>query len=115
MDYHKTAILNAVDSRQAVRMHVGSHLIVRLECNASSGFLWEVTECNNEILEQIGPFIFEQDTDWRSNVGAAGVSVWTFLAKRCGTSELRLLCRRPFDLASPPSRTFSVTVAVMPV
>lgn len=95
-------------------MMVGDLLVVRLGCNPSTGFDWHVKDSGNGTLEQVGPYAFEQETWLKDRVGAPGVAVYRFRARRCGSGRLKLAYYQPFDPGPPPLYTFVVDIVVTP-
>ncbi|TAK31783.1 MAG: hypothetical protein EPO21_16720 [Chloroflexota bacterium] len=94
---------------QTVDLKLGQELVVNLEGNPATGYMWEVREINQAILQKKGDATFEPKVE---RPGASGTVTLRFEPKAEGESPLRLVYRRPWEQDKPSSRSFSVAVRV---
>lgn len=88
---------------------VGGQLVVVLEGNPSTGYMWEVDEVDGAILQQVGEPEFRALSDL---VGAGGLSILRFQAVATGRTMLRLAYRRPWENDVEPLKMFEVYIEV---
>jgi len=98
--------LSEANDGDPVALRGDQTLVIDLEGNLSTGYLWEVAEVDDAILQQVGQFEFRQYSDV---VGSAGRQTLRFRAAGKGRTGLVLAYRRPWE-GAPPLRTFSVSV-----
>src|SRR5450759_690824 len=105
----KAARLSDGESGKTVQLAVGGSLVIDLEENASTGYVWQV-EGAPPVLKAAG----DKATPGEQGglVGAAGRRILTFTAAQAGTGELRLAYARPWEKGVPPAKTFVVTFVV---
>ena len=88
---------------------IGDQLVVVLEGNPTTGYLWEVEAVDESTLQQVGETEFLSD----SNVpGSGGKLTLCFQAMATGQTTLRLVYHRPWEEDVEPLKTFKVNVAV---
>ena len=95
---------------QQVTMINGQILIVSLDANPSTGFVWEVSEVDTGVLEQLGIPRFQAGS---SLLGAEGVQVFEFRSLTGGQTELKMVYVRAFEEDAEPTNTFNVNVNVL--
>jgi inhibitor of cysteine peptidase len=98
--------LSEANDGDTVALRGDQILVIDLEGNLSTGYLWEVAAVDDAILLQVGQFEFRQYSDV---VGSAGRQTLRFRAAGEGRTGLVLAYRRPWEDAAP-LRTFSVSV-----
>lgn len=103
-----TLTLTNADSGSSVSVNSGDTIILELEENPTTGYLWKVEALDSHILELTGE---NYEAAGSGGIGGAGKRKLTFRANSAGISPLRLKCVRPWD-ADTPLTTFSVTVNV---
>ena len=101
--------LDANDNGRQIKVKKGQVLVVILESNPTTGYLWEVVECEQRILQQVGEAEFEPESD---KIGAPGVATLRFKALNTGSTALRLIHHRPWEKDVDPLATFSLRVVV---
>ncbi len=102
--------LDAADNGQQIELGEGEVLVIGLESNPSTGYLWEVDGLparGEEVLRQTGEFEFEPMSNL---IGAPAMEIMRFEAVRPGKSALRLVHRRPWEDGVEPLETFSIHV-----
>ena len=88
---------------------ISDQLVVVLEGNPTTGYMWEVEGVDESILQQIDDADFLPDSD---ALGAGGKLVLHFRAMSMGQTTLRLVYHRPWEEDVEPLKTFTVNVAV---
>lgn len=94
----------------SVTVAEGQRLIVRLEGQPGTGYVWELQEAPS-LLRQAGDSAFEplpESTD--AAMGSQVIQVMTFSPVRAGNETLTLVYRRPWERGIAPLRTFSIQV-----
>ncbi|MCX7047938.1 MAG: protease inhibitor I42 family protein [Candidatus Sumerlaeota bacterium] len=103
-------------SGQTVTLEVGQQLRVRLKGNPTTGYSWSDPKIEGAAVESAGKPEYVTDNAKRPDaqrlVGAGGEFVFTFSAKKEGTSKITLEYRRPWEKETPPIKTFTCTVVV---
>ena len=85
----------------AVDLKVGDKLVVVLNSNASTGYLWSASGMNTvSILQQVGKAVVTSGGG-SGLVGAPGKTKFIFSAVKTGTDQLEFWYARPSDPASP--------------
>ena len=95
---------------QQVTIINGQVLIVSLASNPSTGFIWEVSEVDGAVLQQLGIPRFEAGT---TGLGAEGVQIFEFRSINSGQTELNMVYIRAFEEDPEPANTFSVNINVL--
>jgi predicted secreted protein len=86
-------------------------LVISLESNPSTGYLWEVAEISKNALHQVGTTEFEQTSPL---LGAPGKQILRFRPVGAGRSNLKLVYHRPWEKGVDPAREFSIQVVGQP-
>jgi predicted secreted protein len=100
--------LNETDSGKTVEIGVGDELEVVLPGAPTTGYIWEVSSPDPNVLKP-GKADF---ITGNKAVGSGGMEVIRFHAIAAGKSEVKLIFHRPFEHNIPPSKTFEVTVII---
>ncbi|WP_194834578.1 protease inhibitor I42 family protein [Nocardia sp. XZ_19_369] len=100
------------DNGQERRLTVGQHLVVTLPANPSTGYLWQISELDANVLQAQGDPGFETDPNVPVAPGAGGSSVWTFAGKAPGSTKLSMQYLRPWEQGVEPAQTYSLTIKV---
>jgi predicted secreted protein len=94
----------------------GQLLVLTLEANPSTGYLWQVDDLEPTAVRQVGvpEYVTEvspisEDSD-QLRVGAPAMAVLRFEAIAKGESTIRLAYRRPWEKGGAPLKTYSVRV-----
>ena len=101
------------DTDSQVELEQGQILVVTLESNPTTGYLWEQVESQESILEQMGEAEFKpSETGGPPLVGAGGWEIFRFKAVSAGQMTLQLVYHRPWEEGVEPLKTFSLQVVV---
>ena len=105
-------VLTATDGGSQVNLSAGQVLVVTLESNPTTGYGWEVSEVDGDVLAQIGEAEFQQaPTEGEELVGAGGAETLRFATAK-GETTLTLAYRRSWEKDVEPVETFTVEVVV---
>lgn len=102
--------LTEADSGRMIDLTPGQNLVITLVANPSTGYTWEATALNQNLLQQVGQPAFTSDNPGLA--GAPGHMTFRFKAVHIGQTTLTLIYHRSFEPGVPPSKTFSVTVII---
>jgi len=102
-------MLEEGDSGTEVSLTVGAQLWIVLSGNASTGYVWEVTDLDTAVLELTATTSRSQCTI--PMPGCGQVETWKFTALSPGSTVLNMVYHRPWEDVEP-SRTFTLTVTV---
>jgi len=94
-----------------VELVLGEMLVVRLESNPSTGYLWEIDELDGGVVQQRGEVDFESAVQDNPPPGTGGWAIFRFEAVGEGESELRLIYHQPWT-DEEPLVVYTVQVAV---
>jgi inhibitor of cysteine peptidase len=97
------------DVGATIEMNSADELVVALQGNPGTGYAWEVLPADVAVLEQVGEWEFEPQSNL---AGAPGTMTLRFRAVEAGQQVLQLVYRRPWETDVPPLDTFEVTVIV---
>ena len=103
--------LNATDNNTAINVTTGEFLVVTLEGNPTTGYIWEVIEPLDElVLQQIGGIAFVQDYAEPGLVGVPGVQIATFEVVGAGDATIKMVYHQPWETDVEPVDTFTLNV-----
>lgn len=91
-----SSLLIENQARCPQNLELGQTLTLRLPSNPSTGYRWELINAAPEILNSLGPEVFNPGSQGQI-VGAPGHSVWRFTAHSSGSGELALAYKRPWE------------------
>ena len=105
----KTIKINGEDNGSTISMKQGENLVLSIDGNPTTGYIWEIDSVDQNILQSAG------EPDYKSDsmlVGSGGTYKFKFTALSAGTTTLKLKYWRTFEPENPPVETFEVTVNV---
>jgi inhibitor of cysteine peptidase len=105
--------LTEADNGQPATLYVGGKIVIELPANPTTGYTWEVGEMDTNILKQTGGT--EYNSSSSTPLGQGGTQTLRFQAIAPGRTTLKLIYRRPFEINTPPVRTYTIQVIVVPV
>jgi len=106
----KPVYLTGTDDSRTVTLTKGQRVTISLEANPTTGYQWELAECDSSILAPQGEPKYTAPRT--PPIGSGGQESWRFRAMAKGKTELRLVYRRSWEDKSEPGRTFAATVVV---
>lgn len=101
-------IISETDNGKVIELATGRLLKLRLPTRPSTGFVWEVTQMDGSLLEELDG---ETEPPLDAVVGEA-THVRRFIPAGTGRARLELVYRRPWEKSASPLRRFSVEVVV---
>ena len=106
-------VLTAEDDGSVVELGEGQALVVTLESNPTTGYSWQVSEVDQDVLMQIGDPEFKEAAaaEGEQVLGAGGTETFYF-ASAAGETTLTLVYHRPWEEDVEPEEVFSVEVIV---
>lgn len=96
------------DSGKTFEINVGDDLEIVLSGNPTTGYVWEVSSLDSDLLKQNKSDFLAID----KAIGGGGMEIIKLHAISQGTSEVRLIFHRPFERNVPPVTVFSATVVI---
>jgi inhibitor of cysteine peptidase len=87
----------------------GETLTLKIFGNPTTGYLWQVVECDRGVLMQRSEPVFVPDSE---RIGSGGKFIFRFSAGRPGSTRLKLVYRRPWERNIPPAKTFELGLTV---
>lgn len=106
---HGEMRLGVDDSGRRVVLQPGQTVVLSLDANPSTGYIWETVHAAEPVLRQVGDSEFRPGSE---RVGASGTQVLRFEAAAAGQASLELAYRRPWEKGATPRQTFSLEVMV---
>jgi len=97
--------LSGKDDGRQVELRGDQLLVIALESNPSTGYLWEVGGLDERLLRQVGEIEFQQESNL---LGAPAKQIMRFQAVGEGQTTLKLAYRRPWEKGVEPAKTFSI-------
>ncbi|MCL4528531.1 MAG: protease inhibitor I42 family protein [Chloroflexi bacterium] len=107
--------INADSNGKTIQLNNGELLLVELDQNASTGYEWLVDKIEPDKLTNLGT-----DYSYGQNLppGSGGLQLLCFKAANAGTTNLRLIYRRPWEVNVTPEpfapSDFEITVNITP-
>lgn len=105
----KTIKINADDNGNTIEMKRGETLILSINGNPTTGYIWEIESVDQNILQSEGEADYKSDS---TLTGSGGTYKFKFTALNPGTTTLKLKYWRTFEPENPPVETFEVKVVV---
>ena len=99
--------LTKTDAGRIVPANSGDTIIVRLEENPTTAYLWKVEQLDSRVLELMSA----EYEPAGGGIGGGGTRKMVFRAKESGASQLLLKCVRPWEPDNPLG-AFSIMVEV---
>lgn len=105
-------VVTVKDDGKSFQLMVGHELVIQLPSNPSTGYTWVLPW-------DLGPLVGgrqgrqKHDAETGNMGGAGGTDTFKFYAKDTGTVTLALDYKVPWQ-NNPPTRTFTVTLNVVP-
>ncbi len=96
-------------SGQRVAVRAGQMLGVDLESIPGTGYSWQVSVVDQNILQQIGEPEFKNDAS-PNRVGGPSRQLMRFNVSGKGETKLELVYKRSWEKDQPPAKTWSVTI-----
>jgi inhibitor of cysteine peptidase len=104
-----TCSLTYTDNGKTIQVHTGDQVVICLDENPTTGFLWAIDHTDTTILTQ-------QNSGYTPTpggaIGSGGRHVFVFNAKNTGTVQLQLKYWRSFEGNSSIIKRFNVTIQV---
>jgi len=101
--------LTGQDSGRSISVPLTETLTVTLAGNPTTGYLWELTAVDREVLAMENEPVFTPDS---SLTGGGGKNTFCFTPRKPGTTTLKLVYHRPWEKGVKPLQTFDLTVSV---
>ncbi|MFC9769608.1 protease inhibitor I42 family protein [Rhodococcus jostii] len=86
-------------------------LVVRLPVVSGTGYTWTIVSLDTMVLAETAPGPVTDIPTGSSMPGSTTTTVFTFLTRTPGTTEVELAYRRPWE-AGPPAKVFHVQVTI---
>jgi inhibitor of cysteine peptidase len=106
----KPVHLTEADNSGQVTLKQGQELVIALEANPTTGYKWELADCDRSVLSQQGEPSYAASQPVRP--GSSGLESWRFTAQAKGETGLRLVYHRPWEEDTEPAQTFTAKVVV---
>jgi predicted secreted protein len=101
--------VSEADQGKEYTLNPGDSLVIVLESNPSTGYVWEVQQVDNPVLQLSGEAAFKADSE---RLGSPGKATLTFNAVNSGIQTLTLIYHRTYDKDVQPAKTFTINVTV---
>jgi inhibitor of cysteine peptidase len=101
--------LTTDDMGTTVLLNTGDDLLVTLEGNPGTGYMWQMVPHDDALLEQAGEPQFNTESEL---AGSPGKIMLRFKAVAIGKQLITLFYNRPWEADAEPLDTFEFTVIV---
>lgn len=101
--------LTDLNAGETVKLKVAQGMTIELPSTPSTGYTWQVTNMDTNVLIQVGQSTFKASSP---AADSPGVETFKFQAFGPGTTALELGYVNSADKAAPPTETYGVTVIV---
>ena len=102
--------LTEAQNGKSVTIAKGASVVISLESNPTTGYVWQVGKNDNAVLKLAGAPAFEPGA--KQMPGAPGHQLFKFEAVASGSDVIALDYVRPWEKDLTPARKFSVVVTV---
>lgn len=106
-------VLDEEHNGGSVELNPGQMLVVSLASNPTTGYSWEVADCDEAVVKQVGEveFAIAGDED-PPPPGTGGTETFRFETVGSGQTTLTLVYYRPWEEGVEPLGVYSVEVVV---
>ena len=104
--------LTDADNGKTVTVKADQALILRLGANPTTGFGWEVSQVDAQLLAQRDSKIYEPANTDKPVVGGGGMEIFQFTALQKGETTLKLIYHRAWEKDVPAAQTYQVTIKI---
>jgi inhibitor of cysteine peptidase len=105
-------VVSEADSQKG-EIAVGEVFSIKLPCNPTTGFKWEVKSINRKVAAPTGPAEFQESPAASGAVGAGGTCVLRIKGVKPGTTKAILVYRRSWEKGEP-AKTSTAEIKVLP-
>ena len=105
----ETHYFSQEDNQTRQTIYVGDSVQVVLEGNPTTGFTWELSQNDEDLLALQGEPEYQAKQDIP---GSSGVFTFTFLSQKSGTVELEFIYHRPFEEGIAPLSEYMLTLDI---
>ena len=97
---------------QAITVKQQASLAVRLESNPTTGFRWELAQCDKSVLMPQGEPVYEAAKSDQLVMGGGGWETFQFKPQKTGQTHLKLIYHRTFEKDVPPAQVYDLDVTI---
>jgi len=109
---HTVVTLDEVANNTAVQLNLDTQLVVVLDSNPTTGYMWQLTSVDQNILKHSGNE-YEPSPGAPELTGAGGQETWRFTPLAPGETTLKMQYVRSWE-PNQPAREFILTVTINP-
>ena len=95
------------------RIAVGKAYVIKLDCNPTTGYDWELKSIDREIAAPKGSVEFKRNKAPRGMVGVPGMCTLEVVGVKPGKTKAVLVYRRSWEKDVAPARTFTAEITVV--
>ena len=95
------------------RIAVGKTYTIKLPCNPTTGFNWELKSIDREIAAPKGDVEFKEKKHAPGMVGVGGTCTLKVTGVKAGKTTAVLVYRRPCEKDTPPAETYKADITVV--
>jgi inhibitor of cysteine peptidase len=104
--------LTDADNGSAATVKAGQTIHLRLEANPTTGFGWEVSQVDAQLLALQGEKTYEEAKQNKQLVGGGGWESFSFTAQQTGETTLKLIYHRSWEEGVEPAETFEIKIRI---
>ena len=105
--------VGAVAGPSKVEIAVGETFEIKLPCNPTTGYNWELKSINRKVAVPTGPVEFQQSPAKPGMVGVGGDCVLEIKGVKPGKTKAVLVYRRSWEKGQP-AETFTAEIKILP-
>jgi predicted secreted protein len=99
--------LSKRNKRHDILVRCGEQFKIELESNSSTGYRWQPLSFDQSMLKLV---CSEFLPNIKNQVGSAGIQRFNFQASKKGTTSIKLVYKRAWEVSTMKSNEFSVKV-----
>jgi inhibitor of cysteine peptidase len=108
----KNLQLTDTDNGSTAAVEVGQTIHLQLEANPTTGYGWEVSQVDEQLLAMQGEKTYEEAPQNKQLIGGGGWENFSFTAQQTGETTLRLIYHRSWEEGVEPAKTFEVKIRI---
>ncbi len=100
------------DNNSDISIEIDATFDISLESNPTTGYEWNVTECDYSVLKLVNTDYVTAETQTPPLDGAGGLQKWTFKGIKDGETALKLVYRRSWESEDPTDKEYLLHITV---
>lgn len=101
-------VLTEKDSGSVINVKTGDTIVIRLEANPTTGYLWTTSVPDDMVVREIDSRYVPFKDQPQGLAGAPSTKVFTYVVTGPGEAGIKMEYKRPWESGKAPEKTFDV-------